>query len=134
VVIIAAIKRLRVGQCASHFAREKPSIVVELYEVIQKYKSDDDYKKESRKKTTLGLKSSKATITSILQDQTTMSEDHLHRSTKSIKSRMTTIQLLKVIMLTKINTISEVNMMKEHLKEKALPQEKEEEEKEEEHL
>ena len=83
-------------------------------------------KKESRKKTTLGLKSSKAT-TSALQDQTTMSEDHLHRSTKSIKSRMTTIQLLKVIMLTKINTISEVNMMKEHLKEKALPQEKEEE-------
>ena len=46
VVIIAAIKGLRVGQCASHLAREKPSIVVELYEVNQKYcKSDDDYRK-----------------------------------------------------------------------------------------
>jgi len=46
VVIIAAIKGLRVGQCASHLAREKPSTVTELYEVIQKYcKSDDDYRK-----------------------------------------------------------------------------------------
>ena len=89
--------------------------------------------KESKKKTTSGLKSSKAT-TSILQDQTTMSEDHLHRSTKSIKSRMTTIQQLKVIMLTKINTTSKVNSMKEHLKEEALAQEEEEEEEEEEHL
>jgi len=46
VVIIAAIKGLRVGQCASHLAQEKPSTVAELYEVIQKYcKSDDDYRK-----------------------------------------------------------------------------------------
>ena len=46
VVIIAAIKGLRVGQCASHLAREKPCTVAELYEVIQKYcKSDDDYRK-----------------------------------------------------------------------------------------
>ena len=41
-----------------------------------------------------------------------MSEDHLHRTTKSIKSRMTTIQQLKVIMLNKANTTSEVNLMK----------------------
>jgi len=35
-----------VGQCASHLAREKPSIVAMLYEVIQKYcKLDDDYRK-----------------------------------------------------------------------------------------
>jgi len=47
--------------------------------------------KELRKKTTSGLKSSKAT-TSTLQDQAIMSEDHLHRTTKSIKLRMTTIQ------------------------------------------
>jgi hypothetical protein len=46
VVIIVAIKGLRVGQCASHLAREKPSTVAELYEVIQKYcKSNDDYRK-----------------------------------------------------------------------------------------
>jgi hypothetical protein len=89
-------------------------------------------KKESRKKTTSGLKSSKATTTSTLQDQTTMSEGHLHRTTKSIKSRMTTIQQLKVIMLTKANTTSEVNSTREHLKEEALAQEKEEEEEEEE--
>jgi hypothetical protein len=45
-VIIATIKGLRVGQCASLLAREKSSTVAELYEVIQKYcKSDDDYKK-----------------------------------------------------------------------------------------
>ena len=62
-----------------------------------------------------------------------MSEDHLQRIIKSIKSRMTTIQQLKVIMLTKTNTTSEVNSVKEHLKEEALAQEEEEEE-EEEHL
>ena len=46
VVIIAAIKGLRVGQCTSHLAQEKPSTITKLYEVIQKYcKSDDDYKK-----------------------------------------------------------------------------------------
>ena len=88
--------------------------------------------KELRKKTNSGLKSSKAIITSTLQDQTTMSKDHLHRTTKSIKSRMTTIQQLKLIMLTKINTTSKVNSMKEHLKEETLAQEEEEEE--EEHL
>ena len=37
VVIIAAIKGLQAGQCASHLAQEKPNTVVELYEVIQKY-------------------------------------------------------------------------------------------------
>jgi uncharacterized Fe-S center protein len=88
--------------------------------------------KELKKKKTSGLKSSKTTTTSILQGQTTMSEDHLHRTIKSIKLRMTTIQQLKVIMLTKINIISEVNSMKEHMKEEALAQEEEEEE--EEHL
>ena len=44
--MIVAIKGLQVGQYASHLAREKPSTVAELYEVIQKYyKSDDDYRK-----------------------------------------------------------------------------------------
>ena len=89
--------------------------------------------KESKKKTTSGLKSSKTT-TSILQNQTTMSEDHLHHTIKSIKLRMTTIQQSKVIMLTKINITSKVNSMKEYLKEEALPQEEEEEEEEAEHL
>ena len=88
--------------------------------------------KELRKKTTSGLKSSKATTTSILQDQTTMSEDYLHHTTKSIKSRIKTIQQLKVIILTKINTTSKVNSMKEHSKEEDLAQEEEEEEEEEE--
>ena len=48
--------------------------------------------KELKKKTTSGLKSSKATTTSILQDQTTMNEDHLHRTIKSIELTTTTIQ------------------------------------------
>ena len=87
--------------------------------------------KELRKKTASGLKSNKTTTTSIPQDQTTMSEDHLHHTTKSIKSRIKTIQQLKVIILTKINTNSKVSM-KEYLKEEALVQEEEEEE--EEHL
>ena len=34
VVIIAVIKGLRVGRCASHLARKKPSTVIELYEGI----------------------------------------------------------------------------------------------------
>ena len=80
------------------------------------------------KKTTSGLKSSKATTTSILQDQTTMSEDHFHHTIKSMKLRMTTIQQLKVIMLTKTNITSEVNSMKEYLKEEDSAQEEEEEE------
>jgi len=37
-------------------------------------------------------------------------------------------------MLTKINITSEVNLMKEHLKEEALAQEEKEEEEEKEHL
>ena len=90
--------------------------------------------KELRKKTTSGLKSSKATTTSTLQDQAIMSEDHLHHTTKSIKSRMTTIQQLKVIILIKISTTIEVNSMKEHFKDEALAQEDAEEEEEEEHL
>ena len=89
--------------------------------------------KESKKKTTSGLKSSKTT-TYILQNQTTMSEDHLHHTIKSIKLRMTTIQQRKVIMLTKTNITSTVNLMKEHLKEEDLAQEKEEEREEEKHL
>ena len=84
--------------------------------------------KELKKNTTSGLKSSKATSTSMLQNQTTMSEDHLHRTIKSIKLRMTTIQQLKVIMLTKTNITSEVNSMKEHLKEEDSAQDEEEEE------
>ena len=87
-----------------------------------------------KKKKTSGLKSSKATTTSILQDQKTMSEDHLHRTIKSIKLRMTTIQQLKVIMLTKTNITSEVNSMKELLKEEDLAQEEEEEKEVEKHL
>ena len=58
-----------------------------------------------------------------------MSEDHLHCTTMSIKSRVITTQQLKVIMLSKISTTSEVNSMKEHLKEEASAQEEEEEEK-----
>ena len=54
-VIIAAIKGLRVGQCASHLAQEKPSTVAELYEVIQKYcKSDDDYRKRIKEENNFG--------------------------------------------------------------------------------
>jgi len=41
---------------------------------------------------------------------------------------MTTIQQLKVIMLTKTNITSEVNSMKEYLKEEDSAQEEEEEE------
>ena len=63
-----------------------------------------------------------------------MSEDHLHRTIKSIKLRMTTIQQLKVIMLTKTNITSEVTSMIEHLKEVASVQVEEEEEEEEKHL
>ena len=62
-----------------------------------------------------------------------MSEDHLHRTIKSIKLRMTIIQL-KVIMLTKTNITSEVNSMKEYFKEKDSAQEEEEEDEEEKHL
>ena len=90
--------------------------------------------KELKKKTTSELKSSKATTTSILQNQTTMSEDHLHRTIKSIKLGMTTIQQWKVIMLTKTNITSTVNSMKEDLKEEDSAQEKEEEREEEKHL
>jgi hypothetical protein len=46
VVTIAAIKRLRAGQCVAHLTREKPTSLAQLYEKIQKYcKSDEDYKK-----------------------------------------------------------------------------------------
>ena len=41
---------------------------------------------------------------------------------------MTTIQQLKVIMLTKTNITSEVNSMKEYLKEDSAQEEEEEEE------
>ena len=92
-VIIAAIKGFQVGQCASHLAREKPSIVASFTKTFKNFASQMMIiEKESRKKTTLELKSSKTTTTSTLQDQTTMSEDHLHRTIRSIKSRMTTIQ------------------------------------------
>jgi hypothetical protein len=92
VVIIATIKGLRVGQCAYHLAREKLSTVAELYEVIQNYcKSDDDYRKRIEEENNFRAQIKQKT-TSILQDQTTMSEDHLHHTIKSIKLRMTTIQ------------------------------------------
>jgi hypothetical protein len=59
VVIIAAIKGLRVSQCASHLAREKPTTIAELYEVIQNIASQmTTTEKESKKKITSGLKSS----------------------------------------------------------------------------
>jgi hypothetical protein len=47
VVIIAAIKGLRAGQCAAHVTREKTTSLAQLYEEIQKYcKSDEDYRKK----------------------------------------------------------------------------------------
>jgi formyltetrahydrofolate synthetase len=46
VVIIASIKGLRAGQCATHLTREKPTSLAQLYEEIQKYcKSNKDYRK-----------------------------------------------------------------------------------------
>lgn len=46
VIIIATIKGLRAGQLSSHFKRERPTTVSQLYEEMQKYcRSDDDYRK-----------------------------------------------------------------------------------------
>jgi hypothetical protein len=46
VVIIAAIKGLQAGQCATHLTQEKPTSLAQLYEEIQKYcKSNEDYRK-----------------------------------------------------------------------------------------
>jgi hypothetical protein len=93
VVIIAAIKGLRVGQCASFLLKKNQ---VQLLSFTKSFKNISSQmmtiEKESKKKITSGLKSSKATTTSTLQDQTTISKDHLHRTIKSIKLRMTTIQ------------------------------------------
>jgi hypothetical protein len=45
-VIAAAVEGLAIGQCAAHFARNYPTSVRELFEVMQKYtRSDDDLKK-----------------------------------------------------------------------------------------
>jgi len=45
-VIAAAIEGLAIGQCAAHFARNYPTSVRELFEVMRQYaRSDDDLKK-----------------------------------------------------------------------------------------
>lgn len=44
-VIATAIEGLAIGQCAAHFAREPPSTMKELFEVMRQYpRSDDDFK------------------------------------------------------------------------------------------
>ena len=45
-VIAAAVKGLAIGQCAVHFARNYPTTVKELFEIMRQYvRSDDDLKK-----------------------------------------------------------------------------------------
>jgi hypothetical protein len=45
-MITAAIEGLAIGQCAAHFARNYPTSVKELFEVMRQYaRSDDDLKK-----------------------------------------------------------------------------------------
>ena len=67
VVIIAAIKGLRVGQCASHLAREKPSTMLSFTKSFKNIVSQMMItEKELKDKTISGLKSSKAITTSIL--------------------------------------------------------------------
>jgi hypothetical protein len=52
VVIIEAIKGLRVGQCTSHFGREPPNTVLERYKVMQKFcKSNTDHRKRVEEET-----------------------------------------------------------------------------------
>ena len=46
-VIAAAVEGLAIGQCAAHFARNYPTSVRELFEVMRQYaRSDDDLKKQ----------------------------------------------------------------------------------------
>ena len=45
-VIVATMEGLAIGQCAAHFARNYPTSVRELFEVMRQYeRSDDDLKK-----------------------------------------------------------------------------------------
>ena len=45
-VIAVAVEGLAIGQCAAHFARNYPTSVRELFEVMRQYeRSDDDLKK-----------------------------------------------------------------------------------------
>ena len=45
-VIAAAMEGLPIGQCAAHFARNYPTSIRELFEVMRQYaRSDDDLKK-----------------------------------------------------------------------------------------
>ena len=45
-VIAAAVEGLAIGQCAAHFARNYPTSVKELFDVMRQYtRSDDDLKK-----------------------------------------------------------------------------------------
>lgn len=48
-VVIVAIKGFRMGQCASHFAREPPRIVSKLYEVMQNFCKSDSVEKTRRR-------------------------------------------------------------------------------------
>ena len=46
-VIAAVMEGLAIGQCAAHFARNYPTSVRELFEVMRQYvRSDDDLKKQ----------------------------------------------------------------------------------------
>jgi hypothetical protein len=46
-VIAAAVEGLAIGQCAAHFARNYPTTVKELFEIMRQYaRSDDDLKKQ----------------------------------------------------------------------------------------
>jgi len=45
-VIVAAVKRLAIGQCVVHFTKNYPTTVKELFEIMRQYaRSDDDLKK-----------------------------------------------------------------------------------------
>ena len=47
IVIAAVVEGLAIGQCAAHFARNYPTSVRELFEVMRQYaRSDDDLKKQ----------------------------------------------------------------------------------------
>ena len=46
-VIVAVMEGLAIGQCVAHFARNYPTSVSELFEVMRQYaRSDDDLKKQ----------------------------------------------------------------------------------------
>jgi hypothetical protein len=46
IVIATAVEGLAIGQCVAHFARNYPTSVKELFEVMRQYaRSDDDLKK-----------------------------------------------------------------------------------------